>query len=480
MPTLALAPRRPSTHVPETGLFCEGTTVKTFLSCAIVFVVLSVCAVPGTAESSPQGNRVIQYSAVRTASNPGYYFSGALIQMGVKLRAGDVKKDTFSAKARVTEHDGKVQGAFGNFGWDPQKESYALGEGWARWNILDAYVADEKGKRVDAGQYVKIDIEWATRTVASGASSAERFDVPATRAAWYTASSGPGASFIAFAKVELVLTQEKAIPGIEGATYVQGETLHDPIFRMFTIADAPGGGTYALYAPPNASAKNKRPILVWFHGTGERHHGANPGGNLVGNRALSFADEPFQKALGGSYVLAPQSTTAGWRPDRLADMEALIAEVVAKNHVDPSRIYVGGLSMGTGMTTPLITSTTANQIAYTAAILCSGGNIDVARAQVIAGKGFPVYLVGNASDRAATNLPASLQNLQAAGVAAKLKLYPEGPVFDGTNYFGAHDSWNYIYNNLVADDAGESIFAWLAKQSRPKTPAQATTPNPAR
>jgi hypothetical protein len=111
--------------------------VKTFLSRAIVFVVLSVYAVPGLAEAGPQGNRVIQYSAVRTASNPGYYFSGALIRMGVKLRAGDVKKDTFSAKARVTEHDGKAQGAFGNFGWDPQKESYALGEGWARWNILD-------------------------------------------------------------------------------------------------------------------------------------------------------------------------------------------------------------------------------------------------------------------------------------------------------------------------------------------------------
>jgi len=56
--------------------------VKTFLSCATVFVALSVCAVPGTAESSPQVNRVIQYSAVRTASNTGYYFSGALIQMG--------------------------------------------------------------------------------------------------------------------------------------------------------------------------------------------------------------------------------------------------------------------------------------------------------------------------------------------------------------------------------------------------------------
>jgi hypothetical protein len=52
--------------------------VKTLLSCAIVFVVLSVCAVPATAESRPQGNRVIQYSAVRTASNPGYYCSDAV------------------------------------------------------------------------------------------------------------------------------------------------------------------------------------------------------------------------------------------------------------------------------------------------------------------------------------------------------------------------------------------------------------------
>ena len=125
-----------SARVPDS--FCEGITVKPFLSTAIAVIVLLVLAVPGVAECAPAGPRVIQYSVLRTANNPGYYFSGALIHMGVALKAGDVNKDTFSARARVTEHDGTVQGRFGSFGWDPLKESYGIGEGWARWNILAA------------------------------------------------------------------------------------------------------------------------------------------------------------------------------------------------------------------------------------------------------------------------------------------------------------------------------------------------------
>lgn len=44
--------------------------------------------------------------------------------------------------------------------------------------------------------------------------------------------------------------------------------------------------------------------------------------------------------------------------------------------------------------------------------------------------------------------------------------YPAGPVFDGEHYFGAHDSWNYVYNNLVVDEQGETIFEWIARQHR--------------
>lgn len=444
--------------------------MKKFLSIAIILVMLISLTVPGLAVNSE--NKVINFNALRTTNNPGYYFSGALLNMGVTLNAGDVDKDTFSAKARVTEHDGSVQGSFGNFAWDPEKESYALGDGWAKWNILDAYVCDADGNRVESGEYVKIDIEWETRTIPSGTSSAERYDVPATRAAWYTAGG-----YIAFASIELEITQEKDVPGIANATYVQGETLHDPIYAQFDIQDAPGGGKYALYTPANASEENKRPLLVWFHGTGERYHGANPGGNLIGNRALSFADKEFQEALDGCYILAPQSTTSGWSSSRLNDMEVLINQVIAENHIDVTRVFVGGLSMGTGMTTPLITSTTNNSIPFAAAILCSGGSINASQAQIIAKKGFPVYLVGSTSDWAASGLNSALNALLAAGVDAKLKMYPAGPVYDGKHYYGAHDAWNYIYNNLVEDENGEKIFEWLAKQKIPMPLSVTTTAN---
>lgn len=443
-----------------------------FLTIVILMVMVFSLAVPAMAEEIPDSNNAIYFNVLRTVNNPGYYFSGVLIDMGVTLPAGAVDKDTFYVKARVTEYDGTVQGSFGNFAWDPEKESYALGDGWARWNILDAYISDADGNRVDNGNYVKIDIEYETRTEPSGASSADRYDVPATRAAWYTANG-----YIAYASVEVDITQEKEIPGIEAATYVQGETKHDPIFEKFIIADAPGGGQYSLYTPPNASENNKRPLLIWFHGTGERYHGANPGGNLIGNRALAFADEEFQTALDGCYILAPQSTTAGWSANRLNDMETLIRTVVAENYIDDTRIYVGGLSMGTAMVSPLITSTSENSINFAAAILCAGGNINDTDAQIIADKDISVYLVGCASDFAAYAHPTSLANLLAAGVDAKMMRYPEGPVFDGKHYFGAHDAWNYIYNNIVEDEDGETIFEWLAKQSTVKPLSVTTTAN---
>jgi len=427
--------------------------MKKFISIAIMLAMLLSLAVSAAADSE---SHVIYYYPLRTANNPGYYFSGALLDMGVTLNAGDVDKDTFFAKARITEQNGDVQGSFGNFGWDPEKEDYALGDNWAKWNILDAYVSDAEGNPVESGQYVKIDIEWITRTIPSGASDAQRFDVPATRAAWYKVDG-----YISFATIELEITQEKEIPGISDAIYVQGETKHDPLFDKFEIKDAPGGGTYALYTPENASENNKRPIIIWFHGTGERYHGGNPGGNLIGNRVLAFADEEFQETLGGCYVLAPQSDASGWGAHRTDDMEALINQIIAENYVDVTRVIVGGLSMGTGMVGPLVSSTTENSIPFAGAIFCSGGWLSGSQINTIADKGIPVYLVGCRSDWAAMSFPSTYNSMVAAGIDVKMKYYPEGPVFDGEFYYGAHDAWNYIYNNLVEDENGEKIFDWI-------------------
>ena len=331
-------------------------TSKKFLS-ILLTLLLTVALLPAVVA---HGETTVSFDVLRTAINPGYYFSGILIDMGIPLKAGDVDKDTFAAAAKVTEANGNVQGSFGNFAWDPEKEDYALEDNWAKWNILDAYVADAQGNKAEEGNYVKLDIEWGTCTEQNGESDASRYDVPATRASWYTLNG-----FHAFATVEVKLTQEKGIPGIADAVYVQDETRHDPLFSAFDLSlEVPGGGK-APCIPPLTPAKTTCG-LCWcgFHGTGERYAESeidgkvvnNAGANLVGNRALAFADEEFQEQLGGAYVLAPQSTTEGWSSKRLDDMEALIHQVIEDNYIDPERVYVGGLSMGTGMTTPLITS----------------------------------------------------------------------------------------------------------------------------
>jgi predicted peptidase len=152
-------------------------------------------------------------------------------------------------------------------------------------------------------------------------------------------------------------------------------------------------------------------------------------------------------------------------------MDALISAVVAENNVDPSRIYVGGLSMGSfGMASPMIASTNPDQLPYAAAILVSGASISATQAQVVASKGIPVWLLGNAGDPVAAALfpiPTAYVNLVAAGVDARINWYPPGPTFDGEHYYGAHDTWIYFYRNMVRDDvSGETMFDWLARQSR--------------
>ncbi|HHY83718.1 MAG TPA: hypothetical protein GX505_13725 [Clostridiales bacterium] len=410
---------------------------------------------------------VVTFDVLRTSINPGYYFSGIIIDMGVTVKTDAIDKDTFSAIARVTEANGDVQGPANS--WDPEMSDRVLEDNWARWNILDAYVVDANGNRTDSGQYIKLDIEWGTRTEPYG-TSANRYDVPATRASWYKVDG-----YHAYASIELIINQEKTIKGIGTLKYALKEIRHDPLFNAFDLSiEVPGGGRAPLYRPDNAGPDNLRPLIVWFHGTGERYiskeiNGVtvdNPGANLVGNRVLAFADQEFQSAMGGAYVLAPQSTTSGWGSHRLDDMEALIRQVVAENYIDPDRIIVGGLSMGTGMVTPLITSETENSINFAGAMLVSGGWLSEDQAAIIAAKGIPVYLVGNASDFAAFGQVSSFNNLINAGAIAKLARYPEGPVFDGDYYYGAHDSWNYVYNNLVTDENGETIFEWLSKLSR--------------
>jgi lysophospholipase L1-like esterase/poly(3-hydroxybutyrate) depolymerase len=127
--------------------------------------------------------------------------------------------------------------------------------------------------------------------------------------------------------------------------------------RTFT---APSGGTlpYRLLSPEKTEPGRKYPLVLFFHGAGER--GANNLAQLKNSVGL-FA-RPEQRRQFPAFVLAPQcpdgqqwvdmpwGTDSGTRPERPSRAMALalgaLAQVQAEFPVDPERIYVSGLSMG--------------------------------------------------------------------------------------------------------------------------------------
>lgn len=92
---------------------------------------------------------------------------------------------------------------------------------------------------------------------------------------------------------------------------------------------------YLLHKP--AGAKEKRPLLVFLHGKGER--GTDLEKLKIHGPLKYIKNKPLD-----AYVLAPQCPdNAYWDSESLFQ---LIQKIVEENKIDPDRIYLTGLSMG--------------------------------------------------------------------------------------------------------------------------------------
>lgn len=128
----------------------------------------------------------------------------------------------------------------------------------------------------------------------------------------------------------------------------------------FLVRSATGtSGTtlrYGLYTPePRRGRQELVPLVVALHGAGER--GTDGTVQLLGNQlAVAFAD-PERQATDRSIVLAPQApppstqpVTAGssvWEvPEVQSALMELVERTIATQPVDPDRVYLTGLSMG--------------------------------------------------------------------------------------------------------------------------------------
>jgi predicted peptidase len=100
---------------------------------------------------------------------------------------------------------------------------------------------------------------------------------------------------------------------------------------------------YALWLPPGYDARQRWPLVLFLHGSGER--------GTDGVRMLAQGlprTLPVNNARWPAVVLIPQLTDEGdvrW-PDAFGALDALLDRTMRELSIDPDRVYLTGLSRG--------------------------------------------------------------------------------------------------------------------------------------
>jgi predicted esterase len=344
--------------------------------------------------------------------------------------------------------------------------------------VLEAYVSDAKGGRLDEGQNVTLVLAVAPGWPVS------------SPLAYFRNDKCRGNVWVDYQ----VTATEKA----SGRVWDTPAGRVSPIVDTFDLSGkfAYGTGkalTYASFAPKMPRAKS--PLLIWLHGGGEG--GSDPSIPLLANLATAYASEKIQSIFEGAYVLVPQ-TPGAWMHNAAGVMTsgkeddvynvplmALIRDFVSSHPgIDTSRIYVGGCSNGGYMSLKLMllhpdyfAAGFISSLAYQSQYLTD--------AQIKSVAHLPIWFVHSADDQTTkpdeTVLPV-YERLKAAG-AANVHLSYYDHVVDVTGLFGGdgyryngHWSWIYLHANQCRLDRDGSpvrvggrpvsVMEWLAAQSK--------------
>jgi predicted peptidase len=204
---------------------------------------------------------------------------------------------------------------------------------------------------------------------------------------------------------------------------------------------------YLISLPPTygEDKHEKWPLLLFLHGMGER-------GTNVWKVAVHGPPKLIQQERQLPFITVSPQCPSGqfWDPHAVV---ALVDEISRKYAVDPSRIYITGLSMGGYGTWDVITLYPEK---FAAAVpICGGGNLVAVAAQEgqksAAYKQLPVWVFHGAKDRVVplSESEQMVDMLKRRNGNVKLTVYPEAE----------HDSWTQTYNN-------PDLYDWLLKQQR--------------
>lgn len=215
---------------------------------------------------------------------------------------------------------------------------------------------------------------------------------------------------------------------------------------------------YRLMRPESLAPGERYPLVLFLHGAGERGED-----NLKQLKYLpAWLAEPERRAEFPCFVLAPQCPTRGWwvtprrflRPDQEANdvpaeliaVEGLLDEVLAREAIDPDRVYLTGLSMG-GFGSWELAARRPEQFA--ALVPICGGGPEKQAARLVR---LPIWAWHGGAD-AVVPPDRSRRMVEAVTAAGGQVRYTE---LDGVG----HDSWTPAYTGP------ENVLTWLFAQRR--------------
>lgn len=239
----------------------------------------------------------------------------------------------------------------------------------------------------------------------------------------------------------------------------------DPVVlvKVKTPVNASILGYYAGIPARYSETTKKYPLLVFLHGLGQRGDG-NTQLDLLADaglgRLISLKGLPPNFVVNGknfSFIyVCPQFANTQPTPEQVLN---LIDTIKVKYRIDPSRIYLSGLSVGGILISDAAAKYPTNFAAISPMAGCSALDLPV-KCKSIANSKLPVWAFHNDNDP--TIAPANSTvfvnaiNSNAPVIPARLSIF--------TNQFG-HDAWTRALDPVNKED-GKNVYEWMLQYTR--------------
>ncbi len=234
-------------------------------------------------------------------------------------------------------------------------------------------------------------------------------------------------------------------PGLSSHASFAEETKHISGQRPYLASEKDYG--YQLFLPSayDASEKEKWPLIIFLHGSGER------GDNLEVVKAHGPPKLVENNPNFPFIVASPQlESNEKWGPDMLNKM---LSKIKKQARIDNSRIYLTGLSLG-GYGTWVWANHSPQHFAAIAPVAGSSNIFnDTKPIDPCSLKGIGIWAFHGDNDTVVDPSGSfdMVQNARRCGLPARLTIYPNT----------GHDSWTQAYND-------QALYTWFLQHHKVK------------